>query len=142
MGVDHKEVKSDAARPYIPLFTIGLQALVRIQRNVSSNVPDALDGSRRSITDYSFALCEEVHEVARELGWKAWKENRVPDTDRVIEEFADVMAFVGVLLINAAERCDIPAPIFAELIADQYGKTSANNIRRFENGKEKTDTHD
>lgn len=116
---------------------IGLQALARVQSHVSSTVPGALDGSRQTITNYAYALSEEVHETVREIGWKPWKEEKAANTERVVEEMADILAFLGVLTVNLAKRCNLDPDEFAGMIAKQYEKTSNKNAQRFTNGREK-----
>jgi dimeric dUTPase (all-alpha-NTP-PPase superfamily) len=129
-------IQSPSADAFIALVGVGLESMVHAQQIVSANVPNAMDGSRQSVVDYAYALCEEVHEAVREVGWKPWKEPKQIDTTRVVEEMADVVAFMGVLMINLAKACGVPPGRFAGMVGDQYSMTSHRNIQRFVNGRE------
>lgn len=114
----------------------GLMGLVECQRIVSRHVPGALDGSRETITAYAYGLTEEIHEVVREIGWKPWKTPSIPDKARVIEEYADVLAFLGILTVNLAEACAVSPEEFVAQACAQYARTSQRNVARFEHGQE------
>lgn len=114
-----------------PRVMIGMEALANTQLIVSGPVKDGLSGSRTAIVDYSFALTEEVHEIARELSWRPWRTPKPPDVEKVTEEFADLLAFLGVMIVNAATACGMRPAEFAEMIAKQYGTVSVRNFNRF-----------
>jgi NTP pyrophosphatase (non-canonical NTP hydrolase) len=114
----------------------GLAALADCQGIVSGRVPGALDGSREAVTTYAYGLIEEIHETVREIGWKPWKDPTPPNTGRVVEEFADVLAFLGILTINLAGACNLTPLELIWKVAEQYEKTSAVNAQRFEVGRE------
>lgn len=50
-----------------------------------------------AVRTYAFALCDEIHELAAELGWKPWKTNGTIDRQKVLDEYADVWAFFAIL---------------------------------------------
>lgn len=52
------------------------------------------------------ALSGEVHELAAELGWKPWKPSAEIDRAKVLDEFADVIAFFGSLAALVADATD------------------------------------
>lgn len=121
----------------------GLQTIILAQRAISGQVPGALDGDRRATVDAAYALIAEIHETVNETNWKPWKAQALPKPDRIIEEFADVLAFLGVFAINLAESCDMTPDLFVKKVAEQYYKTSFANLERFRNGVEDADVrHD
>lgn len=108
----------------------GLAQLVEVQRVVSGQLPGALSGTRQSVTDYSFALTEEVHELARELRWKPWAQRRAVNYQRVVEEWTDILAFVGVLLLNTAAAVEVDARQLVQDVANEYAVTSKKNYEK------------
>ncbi len=116
---------------------LGLKVLIDCQAVVSAPIPGALNGSRETLVAYAYSLIEEVQETLREVGVKPWKKAAEPDVARVVEETADILAFLGILLINLAKACELDPEDFAWMVATQYQKTSQNNFRRFEHGLEK-----
>lgn len=113
----------------------GLSQLAAVQRVVSGQIAHAVDGSRRSIADYSFALTEEVHELARELEWRPWRAPRVPDRARVVEEFADVLAFLGVMLATSAVALGVDSDELALAIAEEYARVTEKNYFKLQKYK-------
>ena len=116
----------------------GISMLAYVQSYVSQNVPGALDGSRETVVSYMFALDEELHEIARELQWRPWRDPKIPNPDRVIEETADSMAFIGILMVNLAKACGLSLDEFCRRVSVQYEKVSLKNAERFIDGPEKT----
>lgn len=53
--------------------------------------------TKADLVEVGYALTEEIHETLNELKWKPWK-NGEPDMHAAIGEFADIMAFLGLLL--------------------------------------------
>lgn len=82
------------------------------------------------VTRTCFSLIGEVFELAQEVGWKNWKENppMTPEQKETIaEEFADVMAFFGLLLYTVTARTGLT---FEDLV-EAYELKSYKNIARF-----------
>lgn len=112
------------------LLAAGLRQLAAIQRVVSIMVPGSLDPTNESVTETCFALAGEVFEMAQAIGWKSWKSNPPMTEDQVqvvAEEFADILAFLGRLMILVRRRTGLE---FEELAAAYMGK-SRKNIARF-----------
>lgn len=107
-----------------------LEALAGIQTLVSTLTdPEFFDSERPStemVSSIGFALCEEVHEFCRELGWKPWKEQPEIDNYRIADEFADILAFLGIFI-----RFLTNMGISAEELAEAYIGKSLVNIDRF-----------
>lgn len=78
-----------------------------------------------TLARYGNALMIEVAEFVNETGWKVWKPGHEPDRKKLTEEFADVLAFLGVWL-NLAQLMDIDAGELAHAYAEKRDK----NIRR------------
>ena len=60
-----------------------------------------------NVAQYSLAMISEVDEYAKELQWKPWKLPRPVDAGRVVDEFADILAFLGILFgygVQAANK--------------------------------------
>lgn len=121
------------------LLACGLGQLAALQLIVSGMVPGAItdEVTNEQVTTTCFALSGEIFELAQELGWKNWKKNpkltprQVAD---IAEEFADVMAFLGMLL-NLIER---RTGLSWDDLAGAYFAKSEKNIQRFlgESGEE------
>jgi hypothetical protein len=83
----------------------GLKTLYYIQQTVSGLVPGALPEANEThaspdqIRTYFLALQVEWAELLQELPWKPWKNFKHPDLSKTSDEFADVLAFLGVALI-------------------------------------------
>lgn len=113
----------------------GFEALQTIQRVVSGAVPGAIPGpedhnSKDAVRTYTLAMMVEIAEWVQTVGWKPWKDS---DTDSflrehssvVAEEFADILAFLGILLIYMDNW-----NITAEDVADAYLAKSVVNVER------------
>jgi len=87
----------------------GLDVLVEMQKQVSSPVPGAIPtGSdwptKDAVRTYTLAMIVEIAEWVQTLDYKPWK-NSAPDaypvlSDTVADEFADILAFLGILTIT------------------------------------------
>jgi len=120
---------SQRAEHVAPLGS-GLDKLVEIQGIVSALSPHALPGddeqaSPDQIRTYILAATVELMEVLQELPWKPWKNYKPVDKKRVVDEFADVLAFLGIILIMLESH-----GITADMIARGYAKKSVVNINR------------
>jgi NTP pyrophosphatase (non-canonical NTP hydrolase) len=84
------------------------------ERDVNFNRPQDINGSKEALNVAFTSLMVELGELAQELDIKPWKiRNTPPDPAKVAEEFADVIAFFGVLMINVIEQVGIDPSGFA-----------------------------
>lgn len=72
---------------------VGLKYLMEKQRPALDRLGH-YDTSPDTLARYGNALQIEVAEFVNELPWKVWKK-KDPDLDRVVDEFADVLHFLG-----------------------------------------------
>lgn len=109
----------------------GLRGLVEVQGEVSAMVADALptknDIPPINILTYGFAIMKEITELMDELGWKPWKPRKPIDRERVADEFADILAFLGLLTIYVMRLTGLTT---TELAA-AYLRKSDVNVARF-----------
>lgn len=110
----------------------GLYEIGWAQASISALVPDAISNppTNDQIAIASFALVDEVMELANELGWKRWKDNQEPTDewrDAIAEEYADVLAFLGQLTCLLFLRSGVTAKDLAEA----YVQKSRKNVARF-----------
>ena len=75
---------------------------------------------------YFMALVVETSELLQELNWKPWKRDKAISSVRVADEFADILAFLGIILVYL-QRLGISLD---ELTAAYESKTEVN-IDRF-----------
>jgi len=117
-------------QPLMDLST-ALTTLAVVQEIVSKPVlgcipPDGELPSKDAIRTYALALQIELSEFVQTLDWKPWKDKPEINKDRVIDEFADMLAFLGVI-IYYLKRMDITP----RQLADGYSRKSIVNIERF-----------
>lgn len=77
------------------LFDDAVKMQSSISKIVGGDIP-----TKENIAIYSFAMIDEITELAKEIGWKPWKDRPVIDeaqSQKIIEEFADVTAFYFLL---------------------------------------------
>lgn len=107
-----------------------LMMLKEIQHDVSSMVPGAITDAPPSpdqIRTYFLAMAVEIYELMSEFpGWKPWKEPKAVNRERVVDEFADILAFTGVIL-NYIDQLGIS---MVDLARGYAHKTNVN-ISRF-----------
>lgn len=105
----------------------GLQALADVQRVVSSGVKDCIveNPEHAQVLAYGHALIHEVTEWMDEMGWKPWKGKQPIKVERVTDEWADVLAFLGILLYYMEQR-----GVSMEDLAEAYAEKTLTNIRR------------
>lgn len=87
-----------------PKIQAGVEALFSIHNNTNelvmqgnSKLNDVLTEKDTART-YVLALQVEVMEFLQTLDWKPWKNGKQESDERVLDEFADILAFVGVLI--------------------------------------------
>lgn len=108
---------------YYPALTDGFIALKEFQGFVSShNGPVDVD----DLPVYVTAMIVEWAEFLQETNWKPWKPAKPVDMERLADEFADTLAFLGVIMIMLGQL-----GLNADDIAAAYIKKSGENIRRF-----------
>lgn len=112
----------------------GLDVLVEMQKQVSLPVPGAIVTgtawpTKDAVRTYTLAMIVEVAEWVQTLDYKAWKpgvEARPrEESERVADEWADVMAFMGILM-HYMEQWGLTT----EDLAAAYIRKSAENVRR------------
>lgn len=108
----------------------GLGVMVSIQSVVSPELtPDLFVGdgelSKEGVAVVAAALQVELGEFINELDWKPWKKHSV-NREAVVEEFADIMAFLGLLMLHLEARYDITV----KDLADAYLTKSVKNVDR------------
>lgn len=119
-------------RGRVEALAIALETLAESQKLIKVD-KDSWEAkpSKDNIRQYSLAMIDEVLEYIRELGWKDWKLPRVPDPTRVVDEFADILAFMGVLLQYGIELTGTTVGDFAEA----YRRKTLVNIERINEAK-------
>lgn len=109
----------------------GLIALAGVQTIVSGMVKDALptdtDVPPANVLTYGFAFIKEVIELMDELSWKPWKPRKPIDKVRVADEFADILAFLGLLIIYVMRLTGLTH----DELAQAYLRKSDVNMARF-----------
>ena len=73
---------------------ITLESLGDCQRPLLERLGD-LEPSKDVLTRYGLALEIEVSEFLNELPWKTWKPGMEFDRERLTDEYADILAFLG-----------------------------------------------
>lgn len=108
-----------------------LHSMKDIQHAVSGPVQGCipLEGelpSKDAIRTYVLAMAVELMEFVQTLDWKPWKQKSSIDVERVVDEFADILAFQGVLVYYLNLYGITP-----EMLSEGYRKKSIENIDRF-----------
>lgn len=86
---------------------------------------DGAPPSPDQIRTYFLALMIEISELVQELNWKPWKIEKSLDKPRVADEFADILAFLGVI-IEYLNRLGISP----ESLASAYNMKVTINVAR------------
>lgn len=92
----------------VTLLAEGLAVLAATQRVVGSVVPGWVEGHPNYVRTTFLALIVELAELLQELNWKPWKEPREVDLDKVVEEFADILAFLGYIILWLEDMGKMP----------------------------------
>jgi NTP pyrophosphatase (non-canonical NTP hydrolase) len=113
----------------------GFRALQTIQRVVSGAVPGAIPGpedrnTKDAVRTYTLAMMVEIAEWVQTVDWKPWKNHDADShlkehSSIVAEEFADILAFLGILMIYMDNW-----NIDATEVAEAYLAKSEVNMRR------------
>ena len=78
----------------------GLKALVAIEEWVqrAGGAPEALEVTPENVRTFFLAWQQELHELMNEFpNWKPWKPAKTIDKRRIIDEYADVLAFQALI---------------------------------------------
>jgi dimeric dUTPase (all-alpha-NTP-PPase superfamily) len=140
MAVSHRETVIEAMakmkanlknKLIVDDLAMGLSFLQRVQKVVSSPVSGAIpaDGmlpTKDAIRTYTLAMIVETSEFLQTLNWKPWKDMKNLDKDRVVDEFADILAFQGIIIHYLFCLGITPGEL-----AEAYAKKSITNIERF-----------
>jgi len=108
-----------------------MRTLIETQKIVSLPVEGCMPDegeipSKDAIRTYTLAMIVETAEFLQTLDWKPWKSKTKLDREQIIDEFADILAFMGIIL----HYLDLFG-IKPEDLADGYSKKSIENIDRF-----------
>lgn len=108
----------------------GLRELVTIQQclQISTGNMDAIRYSPDKLRLFTLALTTELMELLCEFDWKPWRDNgkAAPDKEKVAEECADVLAFLGTLFLQV---CDGAGITTADITRAYERKTEVNHQR-------------
>lgn len=104
-----------------------LQDLVDAERMINYARPQDMEGSKDAVRTYVLAMIVELSELVQELDWKAWKDRQAPpDNERVADEFADVLAFLGVITANVMAQTGLTYKQLSQAFTDK----TKTNLRR------------
>ena len=116
----------------IPDIVLGLQALCKVHSNTNElvmqngNKLNDMLLEKDTLRTYVLALMVELGELIQTMDWKPWRTKKRMDDAVIADEFADILAFVGVLLTIMSANGIKP-----EAIAHAYGKKERVNVARF-----------
>ena len=106
----------------------GLSLLDLVQSHVSGPLLRDKDKTQEYMRTYCLALFVELGEFVNELAWKPWKPDKKVDTAKVKDEFADMLAFLGVILVLLKQ---LHPELTTTALATAYLHKSRLNIARF-----------
>lgn len=111
-----------------PRHTIAgtLEYLVAREREVNYGRPQDLAGGKDAMRAYFAAMVVELSELMQELDWKPWKTKEVIDKAAVADEFADFLAFAGVLTANVMAQTGLTP----DDLAQAFERKTSINIQR------------
>lgn len=136
-----KKEKIEMARRLLESFNLaddattnlfhGLDLLKSIQAITSDLTPNCIpqigdEPTKDQIRTYALAMMIEMGEFVQELNWKPWKKDKPLNEERIIDEFADILAFMGILLVYL-DRLGISM----QDLAEGYIKKTNVNVSRF-----------
>ena len=97
--------------------------------NLTNNIatPGYDMGSQDAIRTYALSIVCETMELIQELNWKPWKKTKKEiDREKVKKEFADIIAFIGVLTTILKTYGIEP-----EELGRAYAEVERDNVKRF-----------
>lgn len=77
----------------------GLQVLADVQWGIGKLVPGWVEGEPEFIRTTFLALTAEIYELLEHFNWRQWKDATEFDPVAAADEFADVLAFLGYVVI-------------------------------------------
>jgi hypothetical protein len=108
----------------------GLRLMANVQQDVSISVPNCIPPknelpTKDAVRTYILAMINETCELLQELDWKPWKSKNTIDIPKVVDEFADILAFQGIIIhyLNLLG-------ITPNMLAEGYRLKSIKNIER------------
>lgn len=125
------KINSELACGELADLAMGLEYLRFVQNTTSSLtkgcIPDEIDlPSKDAIRTYFLALIVETGELIQELNWKPWKEDKQINHARVADEFADVLAFLGIIIVYLDRHGISPT-----ILSEAYNNKTKINVSRF-----------
>lgn len=93
MSLPRTHEVADLTEEFHHMIWGGISALAELQRPSIEKL-GYLNDSTEAMSRYGLSLIIEVAEFLNETPWKAWK-TKEPDTDRMTEEFVDMLCFIG-----------------------------------------------
>ena len=108
-------------------LTRGLQVLADTQHRVGHSTPetDMVEGTPDGMRAVFLGLLSEVTELAWHFDWKPWKKPAEFKTEEAAEEFADVLAFLGYVVLYMGYR-----GVMTDDLARAYAKKTLLNQQR------------
>lgn len=106
----------------------GLMSIMITEANVqnASNCSEFLQLTPENVRTFGLALIQEINEFINELPrWKPWKREKEVDRERIADEFADILAFLG-MFISWADQLGIST----QDLAEAFIKKSRVNVQR------------
>ena len=114
----------------IEVVAEALQIIMNTQQTIGPRHWENLPGPS-DVATFGLALTAEVVEYCNELGWKPWKNPPLINVTRVAYEFADIIAFMGILANYGHRLGGAGALVLAEAY---HAKTQVNvdriNLRK------------
>jgi NTP pyrophosphatase (non-canonical NTP hydrolase) len=100
--------------------------LVEWQTKISTIRSGPIMATKANMATYFAALMVEAGECLNLLNWKPWKRHHAVDTDRILDEFADMQAF---LYLIADLICQATGVQPEDLLAAYIQKSQINRDR-------------
>lgn len=72
---------------------MNLEVIFEHQERLQLDMGDPMGSGVSGVKENMLAMIVEIVEVLNELDWKAWKDGRPPDKEKVTEELVDVLQF-------------------------------------------------
>jgi NTP pyrophosphatase (non-canonical NTP hydrolase) len=110
-------------------MSAGLRLLARSQLDVwKRDRGISFIGTTEEVRTIAFALIAETLELSDELGWKSWKPPKIADKDRILGEYADLLAFLGTYTAYIISVIGV----YPEELVQAYLEKVEENYRRFD----------
>jgi NTP pyrophosphatase (non-canonical NTP hydrolase) len=106
-------------------LALGLHVLAGVQFEVGLAIPGWSEGEPEFVRTTFLALVKEVMELLDYFDWKQWKLPTETDAGEAADEFADVLAFLGYVVLFLGYRGVMP-----DDLARAYAKKTLVNQER------------